>query len=128
MSRRGERISHGLLQRVAEILGQRVSDPRLKDVTVVEVKAAPDASFARVYYRTYGEREDAARALEKAKPYIRRCLAQELPLRRVPELDFRYDPAQDTGARVEQILRELEPSGDDDDARGEDDDPDERAD
>lgn len=109
MSRKSERISHGLQHRLAEILEHRVNDPRLKGLTVVEVKASADGSFARVFYRTLeDDREPAAQALAKAKPYIRRLLAQELPLRRVPELDFRYDPAADSGARVDAILREIE--------------------
>jgi ribosome-binding factor A len=108
MSRRAERLSHGLQRRLAEILEHRMSDPRLEGLTVVEVKASPDASFARVFYRTLDtDREPAAQALAKAKSYIRRLLAEELPLRRVPELDFRYDPAADSGARVDQILREI---------------------
>ncbi len=104
---RRERVSHELTQRIARILEERVSDPRLRSVTIVEVSASPDASFARVFYRTLGEREEAGQALERAKPFIRRCLAQGLRLRRVPELDFRYDPSADSGARVDAILKEL---------------------
>ena len=104
---RRERLGHELTQRLARILEHRVSDPRLEGLTVVDVQAAPDASFARVYYRTLGDREQAAEALEKAKPYIRRRLAEGLKVRRVPELDFRYDRAQDSGARVDELLREL---------------------
>ena len=107
MSHRSARLGHELTQRLAQILEHRVSDPRLRGLVIVDVTAAPDASFARVYYRTLGDREQAAQALDKAKPYIRRLLAEELPLRRVPELDFRYDPAADSGARVDEILREI---------------------
>lgn len=110
MSHRRERIAQDLLQRLAHIVEHRVSDPRLEGVTLIEVRVAPDASFARVFYRARGDRAEVERALRKAKSYIRRCLARDLPLRRVPELDFRYDPSEDQAARVEEILRELEPS------------------
>ncbi len=112
MTHRRERVGHELTQRIARILGERVSDPRLRSVTIVEVSASPDASFARVFYRTLGEREEVALALERAKPFIRRCLAQGLRLRRVPELDFRYDPSADHGARVDAILKELREGAD----------------
>ena len=108
MTRRRERIAQGLLQRIAQIVEHRVRDPRLELVTIVAVDPSPDASFARVYYTTPADRADAERALAKAKPFIRRCLADGYPLRRVPELVFEYDPAADRGSRVEQILRELE--------------------
>ena len=86
MNHRRERVGREFRQRLANILERRVSDPRLRRVTVIEVRSAPDASFARVFYRTLGDREEAAQALDKAKPFIRRCLAEGLRLRRVPEL------------------------------------------
>jgi ribosome-binding factor A len=111
VNHRPARISTDLARRLATILSERVSDPRLRQVTIVEVRAAPDASFARVFYRTLEDREELAQVLERAKPFIRRCLAEGLKLRRVPELDFRYDPAEDEGARVEAILKELREGG-----------------
>ena len=111
MSHRKGRLASDLAQRIARILATRVSDPRLEGVTVVNVDAAPDGSFARVFYRTFGDQEAAAEALAKAKPYIRRRLGEGLRLRRVPELDFRYDPSQAQGARVDEILRELAENG-----------------
>jgi ribosome-binding factor A len=107
VNHRRARLSHALERRLAEILEHRVSDPRLSTVSVIEVRAAPDASFARVFYRSRGDRDEVEIALEKAKPYIRKRLAEGLSLRRVPELDFRYDPSEESGARVDEILREL---------------------
>jgi ribosome-binding factor A len=107
MSHRRERIGHDIAHRLARILAERVSDPRLAGLTIVEVRPSPDASYARVFYRTLGDREPAEQALEKAKPFIRRCLAEGLRLRQVPELDFRYDTTADQGARVDAILKEI---------------------
>ena len=78
------------------------------------MRAAVDLSYARVFYRTYGDRDEAESALEKANPYLRRCLAERLKLRRVPELDFRYDESQERAQRVEGILSELEAARDPD--------------
>ncbi len=107
MSHRKGRLARDLARRIARILETRVSDPRLEGVTVVNVDAAPDGSFARVFYRTFGDQEAAAEALEKAKPYIRRRLGEGLRLRRVPELDFRYDESPERAAHVEKILEEV---------------------
>ena len=105
-----ERLAQELRIRLALIVRERVADPRLEGLTIVEVRPARDASFARVFYQTLGAPDDAAAALAKAKPYIRRCLAEGLKLRRVPELDFRLDPTLERAERVEGILRELGPA------------------
>jgi ribosome-binding factor A len=66
-----------------------------------------DLSLARVFFRTLSDCEDGQRSLERAKPFIRRCLGEETRLRRVPELDFRLDESLDNAQRIEQILREI---------------------
>jgi ribosome-binding factor A len=107
MSHRKERVASELRQQIAEIVGTRMRDPRLSSLTVVEVRPSPDFSFARVFYRTLQDPEQVARALEHAKPFIRRCLADVSSLRRVPELDLRLDTSLERGARVESLLEEI---------------------
>jgi ribosome-binding factor A len=107
MSHRRARVGKEMRQELASILSQRVSDPRLAGLMVMEVRPSPDLSFARVFYRTLGDREEVSAALEKAKPYIRRCLAETSRRRVVPQLEFRFDESVDRAARVEDILDEL---------------------
>lgn len=107
MSRRQERVAHELRNRIARVIKQRVGDPRLRDVTITGVKTSSDLSFVRVFYRTLGAREEVVQAFAGAKPFIRRCLAEGLRLRRVPELDFRLDESLDKAARIDEILREI---------------------
>jgi ribosome-binding factor A len=102
-----QKLAQEIRARLAEILRERVGDPRLEGISLVEVRVAPDASFARVFWATLGDAAAAAAALEKAKPYIRRCLAGELDVRRVPELDFRLDDTPARAQRVEDVLRDL---------------------
>lgn len=108
MNHRRERVAQDLRDRLGRILALRVRDPRLRLLTVTDVELSPDFGVARVFYRTPGEPSDAEHALARARPFIRRCLAEGLPLRRVPELDFRIDRSIEHGERVEEILRELE--------------------
>jgi ribosome-binding factor A len=110
MSHRQERVAHELRNRLAEIIEQRVADPRLRQVTITGVRVSPDLSFARVYYRSLGKPEEAHQAFAKAKPFMRRCLGEGLRLRRVPELDFRIDESLDNAARIDEILDELQTS------------------
>ena len=101
------RLAQEIRARLATILRERTGDPRLELLAITDVEVAHDASFARVFYRTLGDAEAAAAALEKAKPYLRRELAAELAVRRVPELDFRADASLDRAAKLEGVLRDL---------------------
>jgi ribosome-binding factor A len=60
-----------------------------------------------VYYRTVNDPAAAQEAINGAKRFIRRALAEGLPMRRVPELDFRLDETPDQAARLEEILKEI---------------------
>lgn len=124
MSHRRERVASEIRSRLATLLRERVNDPRLAQVSILEVRPAPDFSYARVFYRTLGERAEAQSALDGAAPFLRRCLGEGMKLRRVPELDFRYDESPERAGRVEEILEELREArvhdDDDDDEGGED--------
>ena len=45
--------------------------------------------------------------LEHAAPFLRRRLAQELPLKRVPQLRFRFDPSLVLGDETLALLKSL---------------------
>jgi len=107
MNHRRARIAGDIRARLAEIINEKVRDPRLSGVSILEVRPAPDMSYARVFFRTLGERAAAEEGLAKAAPFLRRCLADALDLRRVPELDFRFDESPERAARVEGILAEV---------------------
>jgi len=103
-----ERVAHDLRARLAEIFSQRVSDPRLRDLTITDVRPSADLSFAKVFWCTRGDVDAAGNALESAKPFVRRCLGDVLRLRRVPELAFVRDETLETASRIEGILGDLE--------------------
>lgn len=108
MSFRRQRVAAELRDRISTIVSRSLRDPRLELVTITDVEVSPDYSYARVFYRTPGDREAAAAALVGARGFIRRTLAPELKIRRVPELDFRIDESVDRGARIEELLSELD--------------------
>jgi ribosome-binding factor A len=101
------RMGRELRDWIARILELEAGDPRLRQVSVVEVRPSPDLSFARVFYRTLGDPDEAAQALAKAKPFLRRRLASVLRVRRVPELDLRLDPTPEVAARIDTLLADV---------------------
>jgi len=108
MNHRHARAAQGVREAIASLIQRELRDPRLELVTIVDVELSPDYSVARVFWRAAGNPEDVERALDHARPYLRRLLAARVRLRRVPELDFRRDTSLERGARVEAILAELE--------------------
>ena len=102
-----QRVAHDLRARLAEIFAQRVADPRLHGLSVTDVRPSADLSFARVFWSTLGEQAETEKALEQAKPFVRRCLADAMRLRRVPEIAFVHDDTLERAGRIDQILREV---------------------
>ena len=52
-------------------------------------------------------RVDTARALRRATPFLRRQIAGRLRLRRVPEIEFRFDESVGYQDRVERIIQDI---------------------
>ena len=106
--------THRLNESVREVIAdevERLKDPRVGFVTITGVDVAPDLRTATVWCSVLGsdeEREESLRGLRSAAPFLRRALGQ-LRMKRVPELQFKSDPAIETGLRVEQILRDIQP-------------------
>ena len=107
---RPDRIGEQLRGELGDLLAREVQDPGIGFTTLTRVRVSPDLSLARVYYTTLGseaERRETAKALRRARPFLRRQLGRRLRLRRLPELVFTYDEALERQERVERILLDL---------------------
>lgn len=113
MSRRTERVSEELRAELARLLTQETTDPRLRLVTLTRVDVSPDLARADVFWshveaKGMPTHEETTAGFERAASFLRHRIAQELPLRRAPELHFHHDPSLALGDRALAILRELE--------------------
>jgi ribosome-binding factor A len=108
---RPDRVGDQIRQELSELLSRgEVHDPGIGFITLTRVQVTPDLQLARVYYTTMGDekgRKDTAKALQRATPFLRRHVGGRLQLRRVPELEFRFDESVAHQDRIEQILRDL---------------------
>ena len=108
---RPNRVADQIRQELSELLARGVvHDPGIGFVTITRVQVSPDLQQARVFYTAIGDekaRKETARALERAMPFFRRHIAGRVRLRRVPELEFRFDESIAHQDRIEQILRDL---------------------
>ena len=117
MSRRTERIGAQLMEEVARLLREDVTDPRVRLVTLTRVDVSPDMRNAILYYSVLGsEAEEDLQSVDdglaSASRFVRRRAAAVLPWKRMPELRFRYDPSLSLGSKTLELLREI---GEDDD-------------
>ena len=110
-SYRPDRVGDLIRKEISELLSRgEVHDPGIGFITVTRVKVSPDLQMARVYYTSLGDppaRRETAKALERATSFLRRQVGSRLQLRRVPELEFRFDESIAHQDRIEQILRDL---------------------
>ena len=122
---RPNRVGDQIRQELSEMLTRgNVHDPGIGFITLTRVQVSADLQVAKVFYTTLGDpkaRVETQKALERATPFFRRQIGARVRLRRVPEVEFRFDETIEHQDRIEQILRDLReqegrPPGDDDEA------------
>ena len=108
---RMRRVDEAMRQVLGEAISKELKDPRVGFVTVTDVKTSPDLRHARVYVSVLGD-EPAQQAtldgLRSAHGFLQSRVADELRLKRTPELTFELDHTAERAARLEEILHEEE--------------------
>jgi len=102
-----ERLGEALREELETIVEGELGDPRIGLVSVTSVVLAEDARSARVYVAMEGDEEEVERSLKgltAAAGYIRREVAENLHLRRAPDLYFQLDRSEEYGARIDELL------------------------
>jgi ribosome-binding factor A len=109
---RPDRVGDQIRKELSDVLSRgEVHDPGIGFITLTRVQVTPDLQLARVFYTSLGdpkERKETARALDRATGFFRRQIGARLQhLRRVPELEFRFDESIANQDRIERILRDI---------------------
>lgn len=100
-----------LREEIAQIVGYELEDPRLTMVTVTDVRLSQDLRDASVFVTVAGDESETTKALvalRHAAPYVRKQVGFALSLRHTPEIHFVRDTVEEQGARVDQLLMEIE--------------------
>jgi ribosome-binding factor A len=106
------RVAEDVRNALTQAMGKEVSDPRLLGTVITRVEVSPDLGVAFVFVRVLQEPsarviKEVLSTLGRASGRFRRGIAQALRTKRVPELRFLYDQAQDARARVDELLHEI---------------------
>lgn len=108
---RSERVNEEITREMAEIL-RTVKDPRVAGcfVSVTRADCSADMKFCKIYFSVMGEHRagDCGKGLAQAGGYIRTQLAERLNLRITPELKFIQDDSIRHGARIDELLKQIE--------------------
>ena len=105
------RVNESVREVISEALGE-LKDPRIGFVTVTGVETSPDLRHAKVFVSVLGsekKRDKSLQGLEAAHGILQAKLAQELRMKRTPQLAFEYDPTVERGVRMTQLIDELAP-------------------
>jgi ribosome-binding factor A len=109
--KRSHRVADVIQRELADLLYRRIKDPRLNRLTITGVELTDDLRHARIFYCFLGpttDKDTVAQGLNKARSFIRRELGKRLQLRYLPDLEFRYDPSFEYGAKIDQLLKEIQ--------------------
>jgi len=112
------RVEEAIRHMIAELLLRKVKDPRVSQVSIIDVRLSKDYSVAKILYNIVGgdgESEEVRKGLESCRHFIRGQLKNNMRLRVIPELVFIYDVSLDRAMAIEELLQRIhdeEPSSD----------------
>ncbi len=107
---RMERIEDRFKEILSELLLREISDPRLHQVFITDVKVDRELAFADIYVSAI---EGVARSAEilsglnHANGFLRRELAARVDLRSMPRLRFHWDPTPENADRIDRLIMDL---------------------
>jgi ribosome-binding factor A len=105
-----QRIADRIRQELSEMLIHEISDPRLKQIYVTDVKVDRELAYADVFVSAVegvSRSADVLAGLESAAGFIRRNLASRVELRAFPRLRFHWDMTPENADHIEKVLAEL---------------------
>lgn len=109
-SNRMDKVNETLKKEISHIIDQDLKNQNITGlISVTKVKTAPDLRTARVYISLLNSKskKNTLEGIKKASGYIRTEIAKRVNLRYTPELIFEIDESMEYGARIENILKEI---------------------
>ena len=107
---RVEKVQEAIQHEISNMLLLDIKDPRIKLVTVTVVNLTDDMSQGRVLVILNGsaeEQEQAWKALNKAKGFMRTEIAKRIRLRFAPVLILEKDTSWEYGEHIDNLLRQI---------------------
>lgn len=103
---RTERVAEQIKRDLAVLIRDRIKDPRVGMVSIIDVEVSKDLNYAKVWFDVLmaEQGKDAEEALNHAAGFLRRELGRGLKLRVTPSLKFFYDDTQVRGNQMSALI------------------------
>jgi ribosome-binding factor A len=105
-----QRIADRIREEISDLLIKEISDPRLYQAYVTDVRVDRELAYADVYVSALEGKSRATeivQGMESASGYLRRTLSTRVKLRVFPRLRFHWDPTPENADHIEKILAQL---------------------
>lgn len=105
-----QRISDRIRQELSEMLIREISDPRLSNIFITDVKVDRELAFADVYFSAVEGHDRAKEILEgftHANGFLRKQLTERIELRVFPRLRYHWDPTPERSDHIEKLLASI---------------------
>jgi ribosome-binding factor A len=107
---RMQRISDRIREELSGIMLKDISDPRLQNVFVTDVRVDRELAFADVYVSAVEgaiRSQEVLQGLDSASGFLRRELSARIDLRSFPRLRFHWDPTPENAEHIEKLLDQI---------------------
>ena len=104
-----DRLAKQILEELTNIINYEISDARVREIVITEVKLTPDMQDVKIYYSPNNQKDIPLikSGLKSATPFIKKQLAQKIKMRKVPNLIFEVDNSSLNASRIDEILNKL---------------------
>jgi ribosome-binding factor A len=105
-----QRIADRIREEISLMLIREISDPRLDQVYVTDVRVDRELAYADIYVSAVEGKPrsgDILAGMESASGYFRRALAARVELRAFPRLRFHWDPTPENAEHIERLLAQI---------------------
>lgn len=104
MSHRSEQIA-GIVRSTIARMALGIPPTVAQGVTITDVQLSKDLSYADVFVGALSGAERAIHFLQSHASVMRKILANDLGLHRVPRFRYAIDATAERGAKIDQLLR-----------------------
>lgn len=107
--KRSTRVADLIRREVADILQNRIKDPRVGFLTVTDISLSDDLRNATVFLSILDKAEAVAtvKILNASSGFVKAELGRRIRLRYMPSITFRIDEAVERGEKIDRLLRDL---------------------
>lgn len=100
-----DRLAQQMKYAIQQIIDDEIDS--LDFISITEVELTKDLGDAKIFFNCLEPNKTIriTQKLEASRSYIRKRVAEEVKMRRVPNLIFRYDDSLDNYNKIEDLLK-----------------------